>query len=116
MSRQQQERATQSAHERGVKGMSHGMSPQERGKRGAEARWHKAHPEEGQVPEEEEHHSGGRNEPMSSQEKGKKGTSHGMSPHDRGVLGAQARWGKAHAREEGGGAEMAEEESKQRGG
>ena len=35
--------------------------------------------------------------PMSPSERGKKGISHGMSPHDRGVLGAQARWAKVHA-------------------
>ena len=38
--------------------------------------------------EEAEHH------PLSPQERGRKGISHGMSPHDRGVLGAQARWSK----------------------
>jgi len=43
---------------------------------------------------EEEHHV------MTPSERGKKGISHGMSPHDRGVLGAQARWAKAHAAQE----------------
>jgi hypothetical protein len=43
---------------------------------------------------EEEHHV------MTPSERGKKGISHGMSPHDRGVLGAQARWAKVHAAQE----------------
>ena len=43
---------------------------------------------------EEEHHV------MTPSERGKKGISHGMSPHDRGVLGAQARWAKAHSGQE----------------
>lgn len=45
--------------------------------------------------------SGGQAEPeqhpLSPQERGRKGISHGMSPHDRGVLGAQARWSKVRA-------------------
>lgn len=81
--------------EKGHLGMTHGMTPQERGRRGAEARWGKTHEggsEEvkGVEPGQEEH------QPMSPSQRGKKGISHGMSPHDRGVLGAQARWAKAH--------------------
>jgi hypothetical protein len=109
-----------SQQEKGHKGMSHGPTPQEGGRRGAEARWAKARQkgeevgvEEGYAEqqgeetrtsraggsygeEQEEHH------PMSPQERGKKGISHGMSPHERGLRGAEARWGrKFHEGEEG---------------
>lgn len=110
-----------SQQEKGHKGMSHGPTPQERGRRGAEARWAKARKKGEEVgaeegyeeeqgeetrtsrtggayggEEQEEHH------PMSPQERGKKGISHGMSPHERGIRGAEARWGrKYHEEEEG---------------
>ena len=45
--------------------------------------------------EESAHHT------HSPQERRRKGISHGMSPHDRGVLGAQARWSKVRAEHEG---------------
>jgi hypothetical protein len=38
-------------------------------------------------------------QPMTPSQRGKKGISHGMSPHERGVRGAQARWGKAYGEE-----------------
>lgn len=94
-------------------------SPQERGRRGAEARWAKARQKTEAVVSEEANAEGdetrtsrsGRptrshasklskagEEPhrMSPSERGKKGISHGMSAHDRGVKGAEARWGKVH--------------------
>jgi hypothetical protein len=43
---------------------------------------------------EQEHHT------LTPSERGQKGIPHGMSPHDRGVLGAQARWAKVHASQE----------------
>jgi hypothetical protein len=96
--------------ERGHKGITHGMSPQERGRRGAEARWKKAHEAGGEVehaePSASETHSG----PESHGAVGKQ-PSHGMSPHDRGVLGAKARWAKAHPEAPGG-----PESGSQRGG
>lgn len=116
------------------------MSAQERGRRGAEARWNKARGGEEQEEEEEVYGETGQgygqgygqgqeqgqyqtqgpgqgqgHEPMSPQEKGKKGMLHGMSPHDRGVRGAQARWGKKQP-QQGEGAEEYEEGAKQRGG
>lgn len=84
-----------------------GISSQERGRRGARARWNKAHigtkdavpanvlvtgdettASRSEAVEKEEH------KPLSPSERGKKGISHGMSAHDRGVKGAEARWGK----------------------
>jgi hypothetical protein len=79
-------------HEKGHFGMTHGMTPQERGRKGAEARWGKTHegePEESQGigrTGQEEHQR------VSPSHRGRKPITRGMSPHDRGVRGAQARW------------------------
>ena len=118
--------------EKGHKGMQHGMTPQERGRRGAEARWNKAREEGGEGSEgvEEMGHEEGKetrasrrgphegeeeHQPMSPSERGKKGISHGMSPHDRGVKGAQARWAKAHPKSEEQGMEETNVQAPQRG-
>ena len=98
--------------ERGHKGITHGMTPQERGRRGAAARWKKAH-ESGESAGEEVK-TAGHESPVSPSAKGKKAAPQGMSPHDRGVLGAQARWAKAHAQAGEGGEST--EMSGQRGG
>jgi hypothetical protein len=75
--------------------MSHGMSPQERGRRGAEARWKKVHEQQGN-PGAKSGSESDREVAIDPSQRVKKDLSHGMSAHDRGVLGAQARWAKAH--------------------
>ena len=90
--------------ERGHKGITHGMSPQERGRLGAEARWKKAHETAGATEQHQSSESDVQS-PTSPSRRTKKAPSRGMSPHDRGVLGAQARWAKAHPKEAGSHAE-----------
>lgn len=137
-----------SQQEKGRKGMSHGPSPQERGRRGAAARQGKNRPQGEEIEEEEYQEEAQGEETRTSRsgqieeeqfEKVTKGKSTGrgrgkqqeenleereqeeessqkshsdpgkksgsgrpMSPHDKGVLGAEARWGKHHEQEESG--------------
>lgn len=82
--------------EKGHLGMAHGMSAQERGRKGAEARWGKTHegdPEEGYGNGRTGH---GEIQRIPSSQRTGKLVTRGMSPHDRGVRGARARWSKAH--------------------
>jgi hypothetical protein len=93
--------------EKGHKSMQSGMSPQERGRRGAAARWSQAResgtnvsaardysgsePGElgeatGEIPSEDVGSGDKTQSPVSSPRR--------MTPHERGVKGAQARWAK----------------------
>ena len=58
--------------------------------------------EEGEHEQLQHGETGEEQHPMTPSQRGKKGISHGMSPHDRGVRGAQARWGKAHGEQQKG--------------
>lgn len=94
--------------EKGHKSMQSGMSPQERGRRGAAARWSQARESGTEVPAAQEYSGSepGSSEleatgeiPLDDLGSGDKpqapiSSPRRMTPHERGVKGAQARWSK----------------------
>lgn len=99
-----------SQQEKGLKSMQTGMTPQERGRRGAAARWRNPEGRPAERVDPEEHGTG--DDPkmedvppqsatrgMSPHDRGVKGIHSGMSPQERGRRGAAARWHKGGTQE-----------------